>query len=94
MTKFPFSTLNNFLLLQPPSLFWTLVTYLITLFLCHRLTAVEEELLELARTLGSQQTSVEQLEFELEAEREGVKKGQRWADLKHKPESIMLWCCI
>uniref|UniRef100_A0A7N6ATU8 Tyrosine-protein kinase n=1 Tax=Anabas testudineus TaxID=64144 RepID=A0A7N6ATU8_ANATE len=43
----------------------------------HKLTAVEEELLELARTLGSQQTSVEQLEFELEAEREGVKKGQR-----------------
>lgn len=31
----------------------------------------------MARTLGSQQTSVEQLEFELEAEREGIKKGQR-----------------
>ncbi|GAA6227848.1 tyrosine-protein kinase Fes/Fps-like [Lates japonicus] len=43
----------------------------------HKLTAVEEELLDLARTLGSQQTSVEQLELELEAEREGVKKGQR-----------------
>ncbi|KAM3625061.1 uncharacterized protein V6R79_006407 [Siganus canaliculatus] len=43
----------------------------------HRLTAVEEELLDLARTLGSQQTSVDQLEMELEAEREGVKKGQR-----------------
>lgn len=42
-----------------------------------RLTAVEEELLDLARTLGSQQTSVEQLELELEAEQEGVKKGQR-----------------
>ncbi|CAJ1049136.1 tyrosine-protein kinase Fes/Fps [Xyrichtys novacula] len=43
----------------------------------HKLTAVEEELLDLARTLGSQQTSVEQLEMELEAELEGVKKGQR-----------------
>ncbi|XP_029001196.1 tyrosine-protein kinase Fes/Fps isoform X1 [Betta splendens] len=43
----------------------------------HKLTAVEEELLHLARTLGSQQTSVEQLEFELEAEQGGVKKGQR-----------------
>ncbi|XP_030015743.1 tyrosine-protein kinase Fes/Fps [Sphaeramia orbicularis] len=43
----------------------------------HKLTAVEEELLGLARTLGSQQTSVEQLELDLEAEREGVKKGQR-----------------
>ncbi|XP_073319877.1 tyrosine-protein kinase Fes/Fps [Pagrus major] len=43
----------------------------------HKLTAVEEELLDLARTLGSQQTSVEQLELELEEEQEGVKKGQR-----------------
>ncbi|XP_059215360.1 tyrosine-protein kinase Fes/Fps isoform X2 [Centropristis striata] len=43
----------------------------------HKLTAVEEELLDLARTLSSQQTSVEQLELELDAEREGVKKGQR-----------------
>lgn len=43
----------------------------------HKLTAVEEELLNLARTLGSQQTSVDQLELELDAEREGVKKGQR-----------------
>ncbi|KAM7424034.1 hypothetical protein PAMA_000412 [Pampus argenteus] len=43
----------------------------------HKLTTVEEELLDLARTLGSQQTSVEQLELELEAERKGVKKGQR-----------------
>ncbi|XP_029282113.1 tyrosine-protein kinase Fes/Fps isoform X3 [Cottoperca gobio] len=42
----------------------------------HKLTAIEEELLDLARTLGSQQTSVEQLELELDAEREGVKKGQ------------------
>ncbi|KAM7406189.1 hypothetical protein PAMP_000582 [Pampus punctatissimus] len=43
----------------------------------NRLTTVEEELLDLARTLGSQQTSVEQLELELEAERKGVRKGQR-----------------
>ncbi|KAM9366153.1 tyrosine-protein kinase Fes/Fps [Symphorus nematophorus] len=43
----------------------------------HKLTAVEEELLSLAQTLGSQQTSVEQLELELEAEQKGVKKGQR-----------------
>ncbi|KAI4830148.1 hypothetical protein KUCAC02_001799 [Chaenocephalus aceratus] len=43
----------------------------------HKLTAVEEELLNLAQTLGSQQTSVDQLELELDAEREGVKKGQR-----------------
>ncbi|XP_068430786.1 tyrosine-protein kinase Fes/Fps [Clinocottus analis] len=43
----------------------------------HKLTALEEELLALARTLGSQQTAVEQLELELEAECEGVKKGQR-----------------
>eukprot|EP00064_Thunnus_orientalis_P003720 superscaffoldBa00000316_g3731 len=43
----------------------------------NRLTTVEEELLGLARTLGSQQTSVEQLELELDAEREGVRKGQR-----------------
>lgn len=47
------------------------------LFLCCRLTALEEELLDLARTMGSQQSSVEQLEFDLEAEREVVKKGQR-----------------
>lgn len=65
---------------------------MITSLLCRRLTAVEEELLDLARTLGSQQSSVEQLEFDLEAEQEGVKKGQRWADLKHKPESMLLWC--
>ncbi|XP_034045290.1 tyrosine-protein kinase Fes/Fps isoform X2 [Thalassophryne amazonica] len=43
----------------------------------HKLTAVEEELLDLARTMGSQQTAVEQLELELDAERGGVKKGQR-----------------
>lgn len=38
---------------------------------------MEEELLDLAQTMGSQQTSLEQLELELEAEQEGVKKGQR-----------------
>uniref|UniRef100_A0A3Q3XEV1 Tyrosine-protein kinase n=1 Tax=Mola mola TaxID=94237 RepID=A0A3Q3XEV1_MOLML len=43
----------------------------------HKLTEVEEELLDLAQTMGSQQTSLEQLELELEAEQEGVKKGQR-----------------
>ncbi|XP_020516690.1 tyrosine-protein kinase Fes/Fps [Labrus bergylta] len=43
----------------------------------HKLTTVEEELLDLARTLGSQQTTAEQLELELEAEQEGVKRGQR-----------------
>uniref|UniRef100_A0A665T354 Tyrosine-protein kinase n=1 Tax=Echeneis naucrates TaxID=173247 RepID=A0A665T354_ECHNA len=43
----------------------------------HKLTTLEDELLDLARTLGSQQTSVEQLELELDAEQEGVKKGQR-----------------
>lgn len=59
-----------------------------------RLTAVEEELLDLARTLGSQQTSVEHLELELEAEQEGVKKGQRWVDHRLKGESMMLWCYI
>ncbi|XP_061600103.1 tyrosine-protein kinase Fes/Fps isoform X2 [Cololabis saira] len=43
----------------------------------HKLTEVEETLLDLARTLGSQQTSVEQLELELDEEQGGVKKGQR-----------------
>jgi len=42
-----------------------------------RLTVLEEELLALAQTLGSQQTAVEQLEQELDAECEGVQKGQR-----------------
>lgn len=42
-----------------------------------RLNSIEEELLVLAQELGSQQVSAEQLELELEAEREGVKKGQR-----------------
>lgn len=43
----------------------------------HKLTSLEEELLNLARTMGFQQSSLEQLELELEAEQEGVKKGQR-----------------
>uniref|UniRef100_UPI003AB0B2AB tyrosine-protein kinase Fes/Fps n=1 Tax=Centroberyx gerrardi TaxID=166262 RepID=UPI003AB0B2AB len=43
----------------------------------HKLTAVEEELLVLSGALGSQQASVDQLELQLEAEKEGVKKGQR-----------------
>ncbi|XP_056268687.1 tyrosine-protein kinase Fes/Fps isoform X2 [Pseudoliparis swirei] len=42
----------------------------------HKLTVLEEELLALAQTLGSQQTAVEQLEQELDAECEGVQKGQ------------------
>lgn len=46
-----------------------------------RLTAIEEELLELSRTLGSQQSAVEQLELELEEEQGGVKKGQRWDEV-------------
>lgn len=51
--------------------------HVISPFPSPRLTALEEQLMDMARTLGSQQTSVEQLELELEAEREGVKKGQR-----------------
>ncbi|KAK7913052.1 hypothetical protein WMY93_013263 [Mugilogobius chulae] len=43
----------------------------------HKLTAVEEELMDLARTLGSKQATVEQLEQELRTERDGVNKGQR-----------------
>ncbi|XP_077374738.1 tyrosine-protein kinase Fes/Fps isoform X2 [Festucalex cinctus] len=43
----------------------------------HKQTAVEEELLDLSRSLSSQQVSVEQLELELEAERGVVTKGQR-----------------
>lgn len=43
----------------------------------HKLTAIEEQLLSLAETLGSQQTSADQLELELEKEQEGVRKGQR-----------------
>ncbi|XP_055776976.1 tyrosine-protein kinase Fes/Fps-like isoform X2 [Salvelinus fontinalis] len=41
------------------------------------LTAVEEELLSLAGDVVSQQASVNQLELELEAEEEGIKRGQR-----------------
>lgn len=55
-----------------------------------RLTTVEEELLDLARTMGSQQASLEQLELELEEERDGIKKGQRWADNRLEPKSAML----
>ncbi|CDQ77197.1 unnamed protein product [Oncorhynchus mykiss] len=43
----------------------------------HRLTVVEEELLSLAGNVVSQQASVNQLELELEAEEEGIKRGQR-----------------
>uniref|UniRef100_A0A3P8T695 Tyrosine-protein kinase n=1 Tax=Amphiprion percula TaxID=161767 RepID=A0A3P8T695_AMPPE len=48
----------------------------LTLEKIQHLTTMEEELLDLARTLGSQQASVEHLELELEEEQEGVKKGQ------------------
>ncbi|XP_030620967.1 tyrosine-protein kinase Fes/Fps [Chanos chanos] len=43
----------------------------------HRLTAIEEELLTLASTLGSQQAAVNQLELELEAEEGVANPGQR-----------------
>ncbi|XP_065150294.1 tyrosine-protein kinase Fes/Fps isoform X2 [Paramisgurnus dabryanus] len=43
----------------------------------HRLTAVEEELMNLARTLGSQQATVNQLELELEDEDRSTNIGQR-----------------
>ncbi|XP_051919529.1 tyrosine-protein kinase Fes/Fps isoform X2 [Hippocampus zosterae] len=43
----------------------------------HKQTTVEEELLELSRSLSCQQVSVEQLELELEVERGVVGKGQR-----------------
>ncbi|XP_037552193.1 tyrosine-protein kinase Fes/Fps isoform X2 [Nematolebias whitei] len=43
----------------------------------HKLTGIEEDLLDLAHSLGSQQMLVEQLELELEDEQEGVRKGQR-----------------
>lgn len=36
--------------------------------------------MDLARTMGSQQTSLEHLELQLEAEQEGIKKGQRYAE--------------
>lgn len=35
--------------------------------------------MDLARTMGSQQTSLEHLELQLEAEQEGIRKGQRYA---------------
>lgn len=34
--------------------------------------------MDLARTMGSQQTSLEHLELQLEAEQEGIRKGQRY----------------
>lgn len=37
--------------------------------------------MDVARTMGSQQTSLEQLELQLEAEQEGLKKGQRYAEV-------------
>ncbi|XP_076880972.1 LOW QUALITY PROTEIN: tyrosine-protein kinase Fes/Fps [Brachyhypopomus gauderio] len=43
----------------------------------HRLTAVEEELLSLAATLGTQQATVNQLEMDLEAEEGVANAGQR-----------------
>ncbi|XP_051947494.1 tyrosine-protein kinase Fes/Fps-like isoform X1 [Xyrauchen texanus] len=43
----------------------------------HRLTEVEEELMSLAATLGSQQATVNQLELELEAEKGSAHTGQR-----------------
>ncbi|XP_024911500.1 tyrosine-protein kinase Fes/Fps isoform X1 [Cynoglossus semilaevis] len=43
----------------------------------NRLTTVEEELLSLARTLGSQQATVEQLELELDEEQDGARNGWR-----------------
>ncbi|XP_056607029.1 tyrosine-protein kinase Fes/Fps isoform X2 [Triplophysa dalaica] len=43
----------------------------------HRLTALEEELMGLASTLGSQQATVNQLELDLEAEERSANIGQR-----------------
>ncbi|XP_061102857.1 tyrosine-protein kinase Fes/Fps [Conger conger] len=43
----------------------------------HRLTALEEELLSLAGTLGSQQAAINQLELDLQAEDEAANMGQR-----------------
>ncbi|XP_051577816.1 tyrosine-protein kinase Fes/Fps-like isoform X2 [Myxocyprinus asiaticus] len=43
----------------------------------HRLTALEEELMNLAATLGSQQAAVNQLEMDLEAEEGSAHIGQR-----------------
>ncbi len=44
-----------------------------------RLTAVEEELLGLASTLGSQQATINQLELDLQNEEGSANTGQRWA---------------
>ncbi|XP_061737411.1 tyrosine-protein kinase Fes/Fps [Nerophis ophidion] len=43
----------------------------------HKLTSIEEELLDLTRSLGSQQVAAEQLELDLEMTEGGGKKGQR-----------------
>ncbi|KAG7468165.1 hypothetical protein MATL_G00139880 [Megalops atlanticus] len=43
----------------------------------HRLTALEEELLSLTSTLGSQQATINQLELDLQAEEEAANLGQR-----------------
>lgn len=46
--------------------------------LCYvRLTAIEEELLSIAATLGTQQAAVNQLEMDLEDEESLDKSGQR-----------------
>ncbi|XP_054626687.1 tyrosine-protein kinase Fes/Fps isoform X1 [Dunckerocampus dactyliophorus] len=50
----------------------------------HKLTAIEEELLDLTRCLGSQQVSVEQLELDLEMEGGGTRKGQRVYQLSRR----------
>lgn len=46
---------------------------------CFRLTAIEEELLSIAASLGTQQATVNQLEMDLEAEESLDNSGQRWA---------------
>lgn len=43
-----------------------------------RLTAIEEELLNIAAMLGTQQATVNQLEMDLEADESLDKAGQRW----------------
>ncbi|XP_062327190.1 tyrosine-protein kinase Fes/Fps isoform X2 [Osmerus eperlanus] len=48
----------------------------------HKLTAVEEELLSLAGSVGCQQAYVNQLELELEADEEDIRKGQRYKSWK------------
>uniref|UniRef100_A0A673Z5P1 Tyrosine-protein kinase n=1 Tax=Salmo trutta TaxID=8032 RepID=A0A673Z5P1_SALTR len=57
----------------------------------HRLTAVEDELLSLAGNVVSQQASVNQLELELEAEEEGIKRGQsKRHALEESRQQVML----